>query len=138
MLPAWTAPAAVPTARLRAALFAEEASVAESSWWHRLWRVSFRIPLPVALALGLLVAAGVWRWWWTFPAQRVIAPEPRVVVRTERVEVPVVQRETVTVYRDRVVRVPVAVKVDAQAQQELRPVLELKPRIIRGTGNVQN
>jgi hypothetical protein len=113
LLASWKSPQ-VP-ARLRAALFPAR----PAPWWRAIWSISFRVPLPVACALGVLMAGGVWRW--------VSAPAPRVVIRTERVEVPVVKKEIVTqtVYRDRVVRLP------SQDNNQLQPVAELRPRIIR-------
>jgi hypothetical protein len=105
MLPQWKAPS-VP-ARLKAAVFGER----RRPWWRRFWGASIHVPVPLACALAVLVilAAGV------------VARSPRVVVRTERVEVPVVQERVV--YRD---RAPVA-------EATWRPVRELRPRIIRGS-----
>ena len=110
MLATWKSPPA--PGWLRAALF-PDSSV---PWWRRIWQFSFRVPLPVACLLALLIAVIAWR-----PA--------RVVIQTQRVEVPVVKVETVTVYRDRVVRVPQ--QMAGWNQSELQPVTELRPRIIR-------
>jgi hypothetical protein len=123
LLPEWKVPTA--PARLRAAIFPEEAK----PWWRRLWSASIRIPAPVACCLAALLALDGWRW---------MAPgAERVVVKTERVEVPVVKTEVVTrtVYRDRIVRTPTA--GPARDIQALQPVAELRPRIIR-SGHVQN
>jgi len=117
LLRKWESPAA--PARLRMALFPETAQ----PWWRRWWRTSIRIPVPVGLAFALVVAMEIWRW---------PAPAPRVVTRTERVEVPVVQERVVerTVFRDRA--------PEKQSDvQKLRPVAELRPVIIRRE-NVQN
>jgi hypothetical protein len=122
LLSAWTAPPA--PARLRAAVFP-----ASKPWWRNLWRASFRVPVPVAFCLAIMLAFVAWRW---------LTPgAPRVVIRTERVEVPIVKREilTNTVYHDRIVHVP-----DPPAGlnvHELQPVAELRPRIIRNR-NAQN
>lgn len=72
LLPEWEAPKA--PARLRAALFPERAV-----WWKRVW--SARVPLPAAIAAAAALTAGVW--WGS------VRTGPVVVVRTERVEVPV-------------------------------------------------
>jgi len=56
ILPDWKAP--VAPARLRAALFPE----LRMPWWKRLWGASFRIPLPVAFVLVILLVAATWRW----------------------------------------------------------------------------
>jgi hypothetical protein len=113
LLASWESPQA--PGRLRTALF----PAPPAPWWRAMWSVSFRVPLPVACALGVLMAGGVWRW--------IDAPAPRVVIRTERVEVPVIRKEIVTqtVYRDRVVHLP------SQDNNQLQPVAELRPRIIR-------
>jgi hypothetical protein len=113
LLREWKAPEA--PARLRAAVF----SGPPRPWWQRLWRTSIHIPVPVACCLVLLLAVAAWR-----GSSR---PAPRVIVRTERVEIPVVQDRVVTktVYRDRL------------PSNQLQPVAELRPRIIR-RGHVQN
>jgi len=109
LLKKWEAPAA--PGRLRAVVFAEEAV----PWWRRAWSASFRVPLPVAVAVGVALAIGAWQW-------RRPAETAREVVRTERVEVPVWKDRVVvkTVYRDRMM-----------GESALRPVGELRPRIIR-------
>jgi hypothetical protein len=109
LLKKWDAPPA--PARLRAGIFPEEGRPK----WRRLWTASFRVPLPVAAALAIALALGAWQW-------RSPGPPPGLV-RTERVEVPVWKDRVVvkTVYRNRV----------ATAAQALRPVAELRPRIIR-------
>lgn len=108
LLPEWKAPPAPP--RLRSAIFPDPAP-----WWRRLWTLSIRVPAPVACGLAVLLALGAWRW--------VQPPPERVVIRTERVETPVVK----IVYRDRVVRAP-APDIDIHA---LQPVAELRARVIR-------
>ena len=82
---------------------------------RNIWSASIRIPLPVAVLLLCALALGAWRW--------ARPPEPRVVTRTERVEVPIVTERVVTrvVYRDR----------PAVILSQLQPVTELRPRIIR-------
>src|SRR5258706_14637934 len=92
-LSSWMAPLA--PVRLREALF----PVAKP-WWRALWSASFRVPLPVAFCLAIMLAFVAWRW--LTPAA------PRLGIRTERVEGPVVKREvlTKTVYRCRIVNVP--------------------------------
>ena len=112
MLAAWKSPVA-PEQRLRAAVF----PAAAGPWWRRLWSASLPVPMPLACVLALLMLAGAWR--------LVTPPPTRVVIQQQRVEVPVVQVETVTVYRDRIVQVPAA------NPSELQPVAELRPRIIR-------
>ncbi len=122
LLSSWIAPPA--PAHLRAAVFP-----ASKPWWLSLWSASFRVPVPVAFCLVIMLAFVAWRW---------LTPvAPRVVVQTERVEVPVIKKELVTktVYRDRIVHVPAAIaKLNVH---ELQPVAELRPRIIRSR-NAQN
>ncbi len=122
LLSAWITPPA--PARLRAAVFP-----ASKPWWQTLWSASFRVPLPVAFCLALMLALVAWRW---------LTPgAPRVVIQTERVEVPVIKKEvlTKTVYRDRIVHVPAGTA--GLNVHELQPVAELRPRIIRSR-NAQN
>jgi hypothetical protein len=109
LLKKWEAPRA--PAGLRAAVFPREAG----TWWRRVWSASLRVPLPVAVALAVVLMLVAWQW------RRPGAPLE--LVRTERVEVPVWKERVVvkTVYRDRA----------APAAQTLRPVAELRPRIIR-------
>lgn len=108
LLRKWEAPPA--PARLRAALFPESAQ----PWWRRVWTASLRVPLPVAAAIALALGLGAW--------QEAKRPAPREVVKTERVEVPMFRDRVIvrTVYRDRTVLGPRA----------LRPVVELRPRIV--------
>ncbi len=121
ILPAWKSPPA--PVRLRAAVFPKSST----PWWRAIWTISFRIPLPVACVLAILLAFAAWRW--------VTPPPPRIVIHTERVEVPVVKKEIVTVYRDRIVHIPAATA--GSNAHELQPVAELRPRIIRRR-NAQN
>ena len=90
----------------------------------RLWSVSVRVPLPVACCLAVLLAAGIWRMLRPAPA-----PAESVVVRTERVEVPV----QVPVGHDRVITKYVYRRPPSTGLtfKELRPVTELRPVIIR-------
>jgi hypothetical protein len=75
---------------------------ASGPWWRTMWSASIRVPVPVAC--GLIVLLGLlWR---------AVPGSTRVVVRTETVQAPVAERQ-------------------AKAR-ELRPVAELRPRIIRG------
>jgi len=114
LLREWKVPHA--PSRVRARVFARS----DRPWWRRIWTASIRIPLPVAACLALALALGGWRW--------LAPPQPRVVIKTERVEVPVVTERIVTrlVYRDRPAAVP-----------KLEPVTELRPRIIRSR-NAEN
>ncbi len=129
MLREWRTPR--PPARLRAEVFGEK----PAPWWKR----SVRIPLPVAACLVLAIGIAGWRLASTRPAPAVA--EPRVVVRTERVEVPVVTTRTVTkvVYRDRQAASKPApiLQLHALTFEELQPVAALRPRIIRSE-HVQN
>lgn len=123
LLAEWNVPPA--PARLRAALFPG----ASTSWWRRIWSSSIRIPAPAACCLAVLLVSGAW-----------LAMSPRtakVVIRTERIEVPVIKTEVVTrtVFRDRIVRVPSFAR--SRAFDELQPVAELRPRIMR-SGDVQD
>jgi hypothetical protein len=120
LLQLWKEPTA--PARLRAAVFPEESG----PWWQNLWRASVRVPLPVAACLVIVLLAA-WRWF--------TPVAPRLVTRTERVEVPVVKEVTRTVYRDRIVHIPASAQ--GADVHKLQPVTELRPRIIR-SGNVQN
>ena len=119
LLREWRTPA--PPAHLRARVFGEQGR----PWWRRIWTVSIRIPLPLAACLTLGLVLGAWRW--------LVPPQPTIVIKTERVEVPVVTERTITrmVYRD---RPPVP---QPAAVPDLRPVTELRPRIIRSQ-NAQN
>src|SRR5207245_5860222 len=99
MLAQWKAPSA--PARLKAAVFGER----RAPWWRHIWSASIRVPVPVACALLVIVAL----------AAGAMLRGPRVVVRTERVEVPV--------YRE----------APAVSNAAWRPVRELRPRIIRGS-----
>ncbi|HUP02696.1 MAG TPA: hypothetical protein VMU19_01825 [Bryobacteraceae bacterium] len=110
LLRKWDAPP-VP-ARLRAAIFPDSAG----PWWRRAWRGSLRVPIPVAAALAFAAALGVWQG----SAHR---PAPRELVRTERVEVPV--------WKDRVVVKTVYLRRAAPEAELLKPVSELKPRIVQ-------
>jgi hypothetical protein len=109
LLKKWEAPEA--PVRLRAAIFGDAAH----PWWRRIWTASFRVPMPVAAAFAIALALGAWQWHKPGAA--------REVVKTERVEAPVWKDRVIvkTVYRDRFVREP----------QALRPVAELRPRIVR-------
>jgi hypothetical protein len=120
LLVEWKAPQA--PAHLRAALF-------PGPWWLRVCKASIRVPLPLAACLAVVLSLAAWRW--SVPAAA------RVEIRTERVEVPVVQERVVTktVYRDRVV--PSRASETGSNMQGLQPVAELRPRIIR-RGNDQN
>jgi hypothetical protein len=117
LLREWKAPPA--PGHLRAAVL----QAARGTRWRRMWTASFRIPVPLAACLALFLAIG--GWWLSRPAApRVIV---RTEVRTERVEVPVVTERVVPriVYRDRTaVARPITF-------QNLQPVAELRPRIIR-------
>jgi hypothetical protein len=123
LLGEWNAPTA--PARLRAAVFPES----RAPWWRRLWTLSVPVPLPVACVLLLLIAAGAW---WREAVPRV----PQVVVKTERVEVPVTQERVITKY---VYRKEPAVRtaVTGFDINGLKPVAELRPRIIR-SGDAKN
>jgi hypothetical protein len=119
LLQAWEAPDAPKT--LRAAIFSTSPRA-----WQKFWSGSLRIPIPVfcgtLCAIVLLAALAVWRW-----------HAPRVIVQTQRVEVPVVKERIV--YQDRVVRVPAP--SPPRASEKLRPVADLNPRIIR-SGDFEN
>src|SRR6185312_11227473 len=117
LLVEWKAPPA--PARLRASVFPS----VSRSWWRKLWSPSIRIPAPAAAMIALVVALAAWRGLFT--------ATPRVIVRTERIEVPVFKDRVVsrTVYRDRIVRAPLAPQ--GRNAQELQPVRELRPVIIR-------
>jgi hypothetical protein len=107
MLREWQAPR--PPGAMRARALAG----AGRPWWQRLWTASIRVPLPVAALLAVLFALAMWRW--------VIPVPARVLIQTERVEVPVAAdkpRPAPTIYG-------------------LQPVAELRPRIIR-SGHARN
>ena len=116
LLREWQAPPMSPC-------FEERVLTARKSWRRLLINGSIRVPVPVACCLILLLAAAeVWRW--IKPAQTVT---PRVVVKTERLEVPVVRERVITkvIYKNR--------PEQALTFRQLKPVGELRPRIIRGT-----
>jgi hypothetical protein len=112
----WDVPDA--PARLRQAVFGQS----RSNWWWAVWGASIRVPVPIVALAALALAIGFWQW-----PRKVVVREspPRSEVRTMRVEVPVVKKEVVTrvVYRDRNPH-------QADEDRELRPVAELRPRII--------
>jgi hypothetical protein len=128
LLRSWTAPAA--PARLRAAVI----PASSAPWWRRVWTMSIPVPLPVACCLALVIAVGVWRW--TRPAMPVAPVAPQVLVKTERVEVPVIQDRVVTKYVYKK-EPPAQPAVHGLNFEELRPVAELRPRIIR-SGDAKN
>ena len=102
-------------------------------WRRFLLRGYIRVPVPVAcLVVVLLAVAEAWRW--TRPAPTVA---PRVVVKTERVEIPLVRERIVTkvIYKDRLL--PARTPEHILTFHQLKPVAELRPRIIRG-GHDQN
>jgi len=116
LLPEWKAPPA--PVHLRAAVFPN----VSRPWWRKMWSFSVRVPAPVAAVAALLVALAAWRGFLT---------QPREIVLTERVEVPVFKDRVVpkVVYRDRIVHAaPAPQGPDAH---KLRPVAELRPIIIR-------
>lgn len=117
LLPEWTAPPA-PT-HLRASVFPS----GSRRWWRNLWSLSIRVPVPVAAMVAIVAAVAVWRGPFTVA--------PRVIVKTERVEVPVFKDRVVsrTVYRDRIVHASPAPQ--GRNAHELQPVAELRPVIIR-------
>jgi hypothetical protein len=118
LLREWKAPSA--PARLRGHVFGGP----DRPWWRRIWTASIRIPAPVAVCLAIALVPSAWRW--------LVPPQARVLIKTERVEVPVVTERVVTrmIYRER--------PVDESASvPKLRPVTELRPRIIRNR-NAEN
>jgi hypothetical protein len=106
-------------AQLRQAVFGSS----RGTRWRAVWGASIVVPVPMIAVVAIAIAIGFWQW-----TRQVVVREspPRVVVKTVRVEVPVVKKEVVTrvVYRDRNPR-------QADEDRELRPVAELRPRIIR-------
>ena len=115
LLKVWKSPK--PPARLRAAVFPEP----PRPWWRNLWGASIRLPVPLVCGLTLVLALAGWQW-----SARIA---PRVVIKTERVEVPVVKEQVV--YRDRIVHAPASTQ--GPDANRLQPVAELRPRIIRRT-----
>jgi hypothetical protein len=111
LLQTWEAPAA--PASLRSAVFPQARTL---GWWARFWHARIHVPAPAICLLTLVVALALWKW-----------STPRVVVQTQRVEVPVTQ--VVTVYRDRVINAPAA----ESSRRDLHPVSNVRPRIIRST-----
>jgi hypothetical protein len=109
LLQTWEAPHAPKS--MRAAVFP-----AESGGWRKFWSGSLRIPIPALCVLVLLAALVFWKW-----------PGPRVIVQTQRVEVPV--EKTVTVYRDRIIRAPAS--SSSPTSVKLQPATNLNLRIIR-------
>jgi hypothetical protein len=111
--------------------FEERVLRSRKSWWRFLLSGHISVPVPLACCLVLLIAAGVWRW-----ADLERPFPPRVVVKTERVEVPVIRDRVVTKFIHN--NGPVPMKTSpALTFHELKPVAELRPRVIRG-GNDQN
>ena len=126
LLREWQAPSMSPSVE-------ERVLTARSPWRRFLLNGYVRVPVPVACCLVLLLAA-VEGWRWTRPTPAIA---PRVVVKTERVEVPVVREHVITkvVYKNR----PVLAETPEHGLtfRQLKPVGELRPRIIRG-GHDQN
>lgn len=111
----WQSPP--PSPRLREAIFPPRLP-----WWRRVWAV--RIPLPVACAALALIALAAWR----IPQTASAPPPPvapQVVVRTERVEAPVQHQRVATGSTGR------EESSHELTFQQLKPVAELRPRIIR-------
>lgn len=126
LLQEWQVPLASPS-------FEERVLMARRSWWRSFLTGYVRIPVPAVCCIVLLLVTGeVWRWTRPMPAVA-----PHVVVKTERVEVPVVRERTVTkvVYKNR----PNLAETPERGFtfRQLKPVGELRPRIIRG-GHDQN
>ena len=97
---------------------------AHRTWWRLLLSGHIRVPVPIAAScLIALIAAGAWRWAKPVP--------PRVLVKTERVEVPVVRERVVTKFVYRNGPAPVHTPEHGLTFHELKPVAELRPRIIR-------
>jgi len=124
LLSAWKSP--VPPANLRARIFPPR----KKPFWRWLLGGSIPVPVPAAACLVALLGLGVWRW--------ATLPSPRLIVRTERVEVPVIQERVV--YRDRPVPSRPAERAAAPARKQFmlhgfQPVNELRPRIIVGRRN---
>ena len=126
LLREWQAPPMSPS-------FKERVWVAHRPWWWLVLRGSIQVPVPVICCIVMLLAA-VEGWRWTKLAQ---TATPRVVVKTERVEVPVVRERVITkvIYKNR----PILATTPEHALtfRQLKPVGELRPRIIRG-GHDQN
>ena len=121
LLREWEAPE--PPTRLRSAVFGDLRAPLWRPLWRRILGRSIRVPLPAAALAAIALALALWKW-----PRPVVYRElpPRVEVQTVRVEVPVMKKEVITriVYRDRSAR-------ETAESSELRPVAELKPRIIR-------
>ena len=115
LLRAWEAPA-LPSSLERRVL------ARRTSWWRFLLVGSVRVPVPVMCAVVLVLAAALWRW--NRPS-----PAPSVVVKTEKMEVPVIRDRVVTKIVYRHGQVPAA--EHALTFHELRPVSALSPKILR-------
>ena len=111
--------------------FEERVLGSRKTWWRFLLSGHVSVPVPIACCLVLLMAAGAWRW-----ADLERPLPPRVVVKTERVEVPVVRDRVVTRFVPNNGSAPTK-RSHALTFHELKPVAELRPRVIRG-GNDQN
>jgi hypothetical protein len=149
LLKEWQAPA--PSASMENRVLSSR-----RSWIHLLLSGYVRVPIPVAACLVVAIAAGGWRL-----SRPVVPPAPKIVVKSERVEVPVIRERVVTklVYRDRPAPLPEndhSLTLDKQPLSnthflnaglpkgdhvltfdELRPVTELRPTVIR-SGSAQN
>jgi hypothetical protein len=93
--------------------------------WRFLLSGHIRVPVPIACCLVVLMAAGVWHW-----ANLERPSPPRVVVKTERVEIPVVRDRVVTKFVNKG-GTPIK-RSHTLTFHELKPVAELQPRVIRG------
>jgi len=96
------------------------------SWW----RSSLPLPIPLACCLALLLAFLTWRSVQPAPQQ-----PAQVLIRTERVEVPIIRERVVTkiVYKRR----PIPSPKPQLTFNELKPVGELRIKIVRHQ-NAQN
>lgn len=115
LLKTWTVPQA-PSARMRAALFASRGK----PWHQYFWKASVRIPVPVAAAIVILIGLVL--------MYRPAPAPPITLVRTQRVELPVVTERVVTKV---VFRNPPPPSAETFSLSELKPVAEFRPRIIR-------
>lgn len=125
ILESWRAPRPAPPLEARTL----EAFRRRRGFWWWLVTGSLRVPAPVAAAILLALFYSGYRAWRP-PAA------PRVVVRTQTVEVPVVRERVVTrtVYVQRAAAAP-APRRDAQlataAPRDFQPVAEFTPRVVR-------
>jgi hypothetical protein len=96
--------------------------------WRFLFAGQIRVPVPVAICVATLIGVLGWRL-----ATPTALPPPQIVIKPERIEVPVERVVERIVYRDR----PAPAAIEPASAVELLPVTELHARIIRANEEIR-